>query len=401
LAANKRILMKSTRAAGWLSAAFAVATASFAAPFIPANDDSVLERLPAAFSSSASELRRMREQLSQAPGDLAQALALAKRYYELGRQQTDPRYYGYAEAALQAWWAMEAPPPEVQLLRAALLQTRHEFDAALQDLTRLAAADPRNAEAWLLRALVQMVQADYRGAMASCTPLLRLAGKGAQALSCVGSVALASGKPSTAYPLLLSAYAQAQAASAPERARLLTLLGKAAERMGKPELADGHFRAALALEGESAYTLTAWADFLLNQERYAEIPKWLEPHQRIDGLLLRLALAEQKLGAPNFKAHQESLRERFAASRQRGSNLHLGDEARFTLYLLQQPQQAASLASANFAKQREYGDMRMLLEAALAAGSPDMAQPALALIREFAFEDQALNDLAGKLGRRP
>jgi Tfp pilus assembly protein PilF len=381
-------------------AAWIAAPAPHAAPFIPENDDVVLERLPALLDAKAVELRRLRERLASTPNDPALAVDLARRYYDLGYRQSDPRYYGYAEAALQPWWKLPDPPADMQLLRAGLLQARHEFDAALDDLTRLLAKDPRNAEAWLMRAVLLMVRADYRGAMASCTPLLHL-GKGFQALSCVGGVTLASGKPSVGYRLLGNAYERSEGANPAEKARLLTLLGKAAERMDNAGLAEKHLRAALALDGENAYILAAWADFLLDRERAAEIPAWLEKRTRIDGLLLRLAMAERRLGAPGLDGHVRILQERFEAGRQRGGNPHLGDEARFALHLLDSPEQALRLAVANFASQREYGDLRILLEAALAARDGAAAEPARALIREFKFEDRTLNDLAARIAALP
>lgn len=380
--------------------AISAATAPRAAPFVPDRDDTVLERLPATLDSNALELRRMRERLAANPDDPALAADLARRCYELGVRQSDPRYYGYAEAVLKPWWKSPDPPQEIQLLRAGLLQARHEFDAALEDLSRLLAKDPRNAEAWAMRAILLMVRADYRGAMASCTPLLHL-GKGFQALACTGSVTLASGKPGVGYRLLTRAYALSENASAAEKARLSALLGKAAERTGDFASAEKHLRAALALDDGNAYILTAWADFLLDRQRAAELPAWLEKYRRLDGALLRLTIAERRLGNPGWELHAQTLQERFEAARQRGGNPHPGEEARFSLYLRDRPELALPLAVANFAAQREYADMRILLEAALAAGDPAAAAPALAVMREFGFEDRTLNDLAQRIGKLP
>jgi tetratricopeptide (TPR) repeat protein len=79
----------------------------------------------------------------------------------LGRSETDPRYLGYAQAALAPWWWLSAPPPQVRLLRATLLQSTHQFPSAMDDLNAVLAADPGNAQAWLTRATVQTVQGDY------------------------------------------------------------------------------------------------------------------------------------------------------------------------------------------------------------------------------------------------
>jgi tetratricopeptide (TPR) repeat protein len=372
-----------------------------AAPFLPKTDEEVLERLPAVVGSAARELRAERDRLIREPDNLSLAVALARHYIELGQQEADPRYNGYAEGVLQPGWHLAEPPSEILLLRAALRQSRHEFAPALEDLSRLLARDPRHPEAWLMRAAILLVRADYRDALASCLPLLRF-GHEFLALSCMGSVASLNGKAEAGYKLLQEALERwSQGATPGERVRLLSLLAKTAERMGDPPRAEGHFRAALALNDRDPYLLGAYADFLLDQGRPAEVKKLLEEQTRIDGLLLRLALAEQQLGSSGLPARIEALRVRFAASRMRGEALHQGDEARFTLYLLAQPKEALRLAQANFAVQREPRDLRVLLEAALAAGEREAADPALALLRETGLEDPHLQGLVSQLTTPP
>ena len=63
----------------------------------------------------------------------------------------------------------------------------------------------------------------------------------------------------------------------------------------------------------------------------------------------------------------EQLRDRFEASRLRGDRVHLREEARFTLHLLNDPKAALKLAQENWQVQKEPADVRILLEAALAA----------------------------------
>ena len=337
-----------------------------ATPFIPERDADVLERLPTTLGGDAGELRRLRNQLARAPTDVAQAVAVAGRYIELGQSQTDPRYYGYAQAALAPWWGLPDPPPEVLLLRAAIRQSRHEFDLALQDLSRLLEKDPRDPRAWLMQAVIFIVRADHRAARQACEALARLR-RAFLAFSCMGSLASLSGQAEGGYGLLVLAKGQSHGATPAERVRLETLLGKTAERMGDRQRAEAHFQEARRLGPHDAYLLGAYADFLLDQGRAGEVVALLREETRVDGLLLRLTLAEREIGAPGRDAHVEELRARFAASRQRGDSLHQGEEARFLLHLVDQPQAALTLAQANWAVQREPRDARILLEAALAA----------------------------------
>ena len=62
------------------------------------------------------------------------------------------------------------------------------------------------------------------------------------------------------------------------------------------------------------------------------------------------------------------LRERFAASRARGDVVHRREEARYTLQLADDRQEALRLASENWAVQKEPADLRILAEAAAATG---------------------------------
>jgi hypothetical protein len=59
------------------------------------------------------------------------------------------------------------------------------------------------------------------------------------------------------------------------------------------------------------------------------------------------------------------------------------------------------LAQANFAVQCEPQDLRVLLEAALAAGKWKAADPALALLRETGLEDPHLQGLVSQLTTPP
>jgi hypothetical protein len=126
----------------------------------------------------------------------------------------------------------------------------------------------------------------------------------------------------------------------------------------------------------------------------------LSEKTRIDSLLLRVALAKQQLGDNDLPNIVTQLKARFAASRLRGENLHQGDEARFTLSLLKQPQQALQLAQANWVSQREPKDARILLEAAIAAHNPAAAQSVIELLNTTGMESMQLRQLAAQLEKQ-
>ena len=355
-------------------------------PFIPIDDATVLERLPTPGNATARELRRLRAELTAKPHDLDLAVDLARRYIGVARAESDPRYNGYAQAALAPWWNLTGAPTDVLLLRATLLQNRHEFDAALSDLRRALMSDPRNPQAWLTHAVILQVQGKAGEALTSCLHLEGIASTLVRA-ACTSSAASRAGRAEPAYRLLSRAYRRSADADPVVRVWASTILAEIAVSLGDNHAAERHFRDALDEDVRDAYLLGAYADFLLDRGREREVVALLSDEIRIDGLLLRLALAEHRLGSAQALEHVDTLRARFDAGHARGDSVHLRAEARFTLHLLARPAQALDLALANWRLQREPWDARLVLEAALANRSPESAAPVVAWLQSSGLED--------------
>lgn len=366
--------------------------------FVPTDANQVLEKLPlAATDSQLRELQGLRRQLADRPDDLKLALQVARRNLEIGHAEADPRYYGYAQAALAPWWNQDLPPPEVLLLRAVLRQNRHDFDGALADLQQVLAIRPRDAQAWLTQAVIQQVQGEPVAALRSCLALRRLASS-LLFNACWSGAASRGGQAEAAYRGLSQVLAGSPDANPMERQWALTVLAEIAEQRGDAPAAEMHFRDALALGRRDVYLLGAYADFLLDQNRPAEARDLLRDEQRADNLLLRLALAERRLDDAAWQRHAEVLEARFAAARQRGDGIHVATEARLRLELRQQPREALELARRNWAQgQREPQDARLLLEAALATGQSDAAREVLDWLNRIGLEDQRLAELSRRL----
>ncbi|ATG89790.1 hypothetical protein [Methylomonas koyamae] len=382
---------------GWMMVLTVALQPCWVDAFVPADPGQVIETLPAR-GSHWLELRGLRRQVAAQPQALAPVLQLARRYIELGRAEADPRYFGYAEAALQPWLARQAADPEVLMLQATLLQNRHEFAPALALLERALALRPRLAQAWLTRAAILEVQGDYAAAGRSCLPLAKTAAALVGAV-CIDSVISLTGQGDAAYRQLQQALANSNEASATDRQWAFTTLAEIAERNGDLAAAERHYRQALASADANGYLLAAYADFLLDRQCYAEVVELLAEHTRADPLLLRLALAERHLPQAPAAAHTDALQARFAALRMRGDNRHQADEARFLLHLRNQASAAFELAQANWQIQREPRDARILLEAALAAGkSRTELRPVLDFLARTGLQDSRLQPLIAQFG---
>ncbi|MEP6942174.1 MAG: hypothetical protein ABI981_04525 [Betaproteobacteria bacterium] len=335
-----------------------------AAPFIPSDDAQVLERLPSRSVAEFRDLKALQAAAAKAPAELAPALALASAYVRASRVEGDPRFLGYAQAALARWWKDPQAPTPVLVLRATILQSSHEFDPAVVDLDTVLQREPGNAQALLTRATVLTVQGKFAPARADCTRLANVA-PSIYAVICTAAIDAMTGNASAAQASVQTALQSMSRVDAAARNWGETLLGEIAHR-GGDAAAEAHFTAALAADDTDLYAMAAYADWLLDQGRPAEVAALLKDRARVDILLLRLALAQQALKVPEATNSIQTLRARFDASHARGDTVHLRENARFELSLNGDARSALRYAVDNQKVQREAADLRVLAESAAA-----------------------------------
>jgi tetratricopeptide (TPR) repeat protein len=286
----------------------------------------------------------------------------------------------------------------VRLLRATLLQSTHQFGPALADLKGVLAAEPNNAQAWLTQATVQTVQGDYDGATASCAHLSSLSIE-LITVTCIANEGTVTGRSVKSEQLL--DLTLERSANAPEELRewALTLLAEMAQRRGDAGVAEARYKRALAMAPNDSYLLGAYADFLLEQKRPAEVLALLRDQSRIDALLLRRALALQQRGEKSnaLAADVKELAARFDAAALRGDTVHQREQARFELLLRRDAKTALSLARKNWAVQREPADIRVYLEAAVATRDAAAAKPVIDWVTQHKIEDVAAQRLIRQL----
>jgi hypothetical protein len=380
-------------------------------PYRPPSDALVLEQLAPSNDPATVHLRRLQVEMAADPADFAPAAAYARAAIELGRQEQDPRDFGYAQSALAPWWDSPQAPSEARLLRAVLEQWHHDFPAALRDLDALIDNDTdESVQAHLTRASLREVQGDPVGALRDCVALIGHTDTLTEATCITGANSL-RGQAASSLRSLDAALANNRDPITPAvRLWALTQAAEISERLGKLEDAKRRYEIALAemdRNGDRApYLLSAWADFELDQRQPQAVITRLHGCERIDNLLLRLALAERQLAqagdqtvAIALESHRRQLADRFAETRQRGDKVHQREEAIFELELQQDAAQALSLAEQNWQVQREPLDARVLLTAAGAAHQPAAAQPVLAWMAATRIEDVRLTQLSASRGQ--
>jgi hypothetical protein len=382
--------------AGYLLGCCIVAP-SVAAPYVPTSDAKVLEHLPFKPNDPvAREMAQLRRKLQRDPYNVDVAVHLARRYYSLVAEEGDPRYLGYAQAVLAPWWNIADPPIDVQVLRASLRQFRHDFAGALTDLDRALNRVPGHAQARVLRAIIHIVQARYPEAQADCHVLHGLASE-LIAIGCEQVVEGLTGNAEKAYRTLSDTLAAHPQASPDQKLWISLRLAELAQRIGRTADAETNFKQGLALGITDTFLLAAYADFLLDQKRPAEVVALLKDKTRSDTLLLRLVQAERRLKLHDAKVQEAALAARYEAARLRGDTVHQQEEARFALEIQRDPKRALALAAENWKVQLEPRDARIFLEAAIAAKDPLAAQPVLQWLERTRIEDSYLQGLGTQL----
>ncbi len=378
---------------------------SHAAPYTPANDAEVVERLPGRASDPATRrVESLRKQLAARPDDAGLRVNIAQRYFDMAMAQGDPRYVGYATGALAP--LLKAIPSEPATaaayyqVRGMIEQFTHAFDPALASLARASALDPASPEPLLWRSAIFMVQAKYAQAAAECEKLTPLA----EPLVGIGCSAYAEssykGGLGAAFATL-AATVKVYETSAPQL--LLwqyTRLAEMAWRLERFDAAENYYNSALKLGITDQFLLGSYADFLLFKKRPKEVLVLLADWERSDILLLRLALAAKQSSDARAANFATQLRARFLEAAKRGDRLHEQEAARFELDVEQNPKKALVLASANYGTQKEPRDAEILMRAAinpLNAGNIKQARPALAWWRETGYQDPQISELANQL----
>ena len=368
--------------------------ASFAKPFIPINNSQILETLSTTLGAPIlQEVKRLKEQVKKDPNNLTLVLNTGKRFIEIARQESDPRYLGYTESLIKPWIDKDNVPSDILIISGTIKQSNHNFHGAIKDLDEALKKDPTSSQAWLTKALILQTIGDYDGAKKSCGHLIRLSNELVSA-SCLSSVSSLNGQAFKSYSLLSRILDNASQSyvSPSEKLWAITLLAEIGERIGENQAAERYFNQALELNKNDNYLLAAYADFLLNQKKYQEVISLLKDKTKIDNLLLRLTLAENALGSPSLKDHIDDLKNRFNAAYLRGDNVHLREEAIFTLKLLNKPKEALTLAERNWEIQKEPLDAQVFLESAIATNDKQALKPVLEFIERNKLEDKRLEE---------
>ena len=346
---------------------------AIAKDFLPQSDASIVERL------APRVLTRQAQAKGEVNGSTASlsendSQETAKRWIQLSRQTSDPRYLGRAQSVLTKWWDRADAPADIAVLQATIEQSRHEFDKARASLLRVVRNAPNHAQAWLTIATLERLSANYPAAIVACEQVAR-SGNVFYGQACQFETLSLQGDFATAragFDKLLNLNKGAPSGrgiSADDQAWLWSLQAENEERAGKDASAMKAYATSLALANDG-YTALAYADGLLRLAKPDQALKVLMNQPDSDAVLLRRAYAQKRLGDANWQGLNQQLKERFAALKLRGeeTRLHARELALAAFWLDQQYGDAAALAMINLQMQKEPFDWWLALSSSQSAG---------------------------------
>lgn len=368
-----------------------------AEPYIPASDDEVLVSLPRELLAARSEVAQLRQRLSRNSSNALLAADVATQYMEIGNRDGDPRYYGYAQAAISTWWESPDAPAEILAVRAKLKEKDHGYDAALKDIDLLIAQEPENVQAWVERINIYRVLGKYDEALGACDHIAPFAGDD-RTLLCRIPIMAVTGQQQAAASELENLLAVAEREFPAAVQWVTTMQADIARMLGNDTQAETFYKRGLADNPSDTYLIRAYIDLLLDHQRPVEAMALARDHLSDNGVLLGAAIAARNAGESGLADDwQSQLKTRFEEIRLRGSDPHGRFEARYLLELEGKPKQALEVALANWHKQKEQRDTQNVLEAAVAAGDPAAAKPVIEFLAEHGTQDARFAKLITKL----
>ena len=366
-------------------------------PIVPESDDQVLVVLPKSFLSNRNELASLREQLNADPENPSLAADVASKYLSMGNRTGDPRFYGYATAAIGRWWVAESTTPAILRLRSKLKEKDHRYDDALADLQILLDKAPSDAQALLEVGNIYRVQGRYDDAIEIADQIQTVAGEVPAAL-CRAPVMAQMGKAEQADELLRQLLPAAKENFPTTLQFIRTIQAEIADSLGRNDDVEQHFVDGLSVDSADFYLVRGYADFLLDHDRADEALELTRPHTSDTGILLRAAIAAKAMGdTAQADRWADELEMRFKEIRLRGGQPHGRFESRSKLHLRDDPESALEIALATWQLQKEVRDTRNVLEAALATGDARAAQPVIDFLKSNQNQHVVLAKLVQRL----
>mgnify|MGYP000375850608 CR=1 FL=1 len=373
--------------------ALCVSIGTAALPYTPTSLDQILVRLPDSIVAlrlatpiklsedliEAGEKKRVSTQLTE-------QLKKAQEFINLAQQDNEPSWYGYAHAALAPWWDNSINLPKLALLKAIILQQRHEFPEALLELDKVLLLQPRNVQARLIRAQVNMILAQYGLAIKDCQQILWLENP-VMGINCLAQVQGLTGKGQQAMKRLNASLNSKFELSETQLLELHISLATIAHRYDDSALALFHYQKAYAIRPNNNYLLEQYSDFLIeNRQAGLLLDLFVNNKSSLDLKIKRVQFLKQS-GVTVPSNLMLELTEYFSDAKIRKNLFPHKEYAKWLLLTSHEYERALNSALENWAMQKAPGDALLVLQAAVLSQQLQRAQPVILWLKNTGLYD--------------
>ena len=354
-------------------------------PYTPDSADRIVETLPTAIVELAADIRRTQRSPSNSTTENnADIMQRAMDSYQVALATGEARAYGRTLSILHSWPERENKPVMYHILLAAVLQHNHEFDAALEQLQPVLAAEtngtdrlsPSQAQAQtqalMMQSQIGLVTADYALVKQSCNRLQDSARRPVF-VNCQAQLDGVTGNTGAALTLIADTFRTGTDLNTLDYQELLTTAAVVAHRTGEQSQAEAYYQGAMRFAPDNNYLNVNYSNLLLEQSRFDELIALLSPDA--DSTMnaeLRILLA-RALRARGTEDDREQaaeiidvLTQEFELALMRNEAIPHKEFAQHSLYLVDSPVAALSAARENWMLQKEPSDTRLLAQAAVA-----------------------------------
>ncbi|MDO9436933.1 tetratricopeptide repeat protein [Hydrogenophaga sp.] len=365
----------------------------------PAPDQIVLPASVHAQGNAASSLRDVEREWRKNRNDLPAALAYARAVFLLGLTEGDLRWYGSAKAALQPWWNAATLPADGHFLRALVKQGFHDFKGGIDDLSAAIAIDPTQAEYWSWRFSLQLLTANMAAARADCDAIAQRFGAD-EGQACAATLLYRTGKAAQAIPMFnrLVELPDYQGLSSQDWLRYHQ--GEAYRVAGQTAQAIAVWEKHLQARPTSHLVRLTLTELLNQQGQYAKAKRMADSTSPTDALLVQALLASRGLKDGDTQRLAEQFESRMNNQALRGESLIERPTMVYLITYGRDNAQGLKLAAENWRTQHEPADAVLLVQAALKANQPKLAEPVLAWMATTGYTDPVLKALADDLQTR-
>ena len=331
-----------------------------------------------------------------AAADPLRVAAQADAFIALARRSRDARWFGRAEALVEPWVARPDAPARLLVAAADVAQQRHDFTAARGYLDRALAADPGNAGARLQRANVAQLLGDFIAARSDCRAVL-VSGNAFAGTTCLAATATGPGSVARGRKLLTALDRQGEVPAAVARWQLLTA-ADLASRDGDADAELAFLARAHALDPAHEETRARLAALLVDRGD-AKAALTLAAGENVSAALLVARLrAATGIDAGIALAARQELDALLEVGRLRGTRTHLREAGELALRADRDPRRALALARENFAIQKDTPDLRLFVDAAVAAQDHGTIRYLQDWMAATGFEDRVAASRLSKAG---